>query len=850
MRKIFTLCLLGLIGIGPVLAQQSVKNPDEFLGYTLGTRFTPHYRVVQYFEYIAAQSEKVQLQHYGTTYEQRPLVLAFISSPQNLARLENIRLNNLRQAGLLPDSLKATAPATEPAVSLVWLSYNVHGNEAVSTEAAMAVLHSLVQPKNENIEEWLQNVVVIIDPAVNPDGRDRYVNWYNAVVGEHYDITPEAREHQEPWPGGRANHYLFDLNRDWAWQTQRESRQRMRVYNQWLPHVHADFHEQGVNEPYYFAPAAEPYHQYITPWQREFQTTIGLNNSRYFDEEGWLYFTREVFDLLYPSYGDTYPTFNGAIGMTYEQGGSGRAGLAVLTDENDTLTLSDRILHHYTTSLSTIEATANNYEQVVRNFQTFFSTTSKNPPGSYLSYVVSAQQAPQKHQALRDFLDLHQIQYSEASGNRTYSGWSYTDGRQSNFRTNAGDLVISARQPKAVLVQVLMDPTTQVSDSLTYDITAWSLPYVFGVEAFAATEAIPTRAAAEKASYVLNGGEEKPYAYVLPWESLDDSRFLAELLQQEVKVRYSLEPFTTNGRQYGRGSLIITRAGNQHLGDRFDYLVQESARNWERPLQPVQTGFVAEGKDFGSSSVRNISKPKVAVLSGEGTSSLAFGEVWHFFDQQLGYPATVLGTNYLPRTDLQKFDVLILPSGSYTGMLTEEVQLKLIDWVRAGGKLILMDDAMASFAGKEGLALERKKTEAEKEEAKEENKQDRLRTYASREREAISGYNAGSIYRVKLDNTHPLAFGYADEYFSLKTDADSFDYLKGGWNVGTIQSDNALVSGFVGKEAKEKLTNTLVFGIEEKGEGEIIYMVDNPLFRAFWHSGKLFFANAVFLVGQ
>ncbi|MBW3546184.1 MAG: zinc carboxypeptidase, partial [Bacteroidetes bacterium] len=779
-------------------------------GYTLGDHFTPHHKVVAYFRHVSEASPSVKLKNYGETYEKRPLTLAFISSPENIDNLENLRRENLTRTGLLE------GPTPESQVALVWLSYNVHGNEAVSTEAAMAVLHALVAPQNEAVAEWLQKLVIIIDPAVNPDGRDRYVNWYNSVVGEHFNVMPEAREHQEPWPAGRANHYLFDLNRDWAWQTQRESRQRMQVYNQWLPHVHADFHEQGINAPYYFAPAAEPFHQYINEWQREFQTLIGLNNSRYFDASGWLYFTREVFDLLYPSYGDTYPTFNGAIGMTYEQGGSGRAGLAVLTAESDTLTLTDRITHHLTTSLSTLEATANNHEQVVRNFENFFKDASKNPPGQYQSYIIPAQQTANRLKALRQFLDLHQISYKEASTTRSYKGWSYANTQQSSFRTNAGDLVISARQPKGVLVQVLMDPATQLSDSLTYDITAWALPYVFGLEAYAVTEAIPTRATAESKAYTLNIGEEKPYAYVLPWQSLDDSRFLSELLQHKVKVRYSLEPFTTNGRQYDRGTLIITRAGNQQLGDSFDYLVQEAARNWERDLQPVGTGFVAEGKDFGSSSVRYIEPPKIAVLSGEGVSSLHFGEVWHFFDQQLGYPATILNGQYLQRSDLHKFDVLVLPGGSYAGIIDEQMHEKLIDWVRAGGKLIVMDNALDAFAGKEGLALERKKTEAEKEEAKEEDQTDRLRIFAQRERESMSNYNAGSIYRVKLDNTHPLAFGYTDEYFSLKTDADSFEYLKSGWNVGTIASADGLVSGFVGKEAKEKLGNTLVFGVEEK----------------------------------
>ncbi|MFW5726769.1 MAG: M14 family metallopeptidase, partial [bacterium] len=335
----------------PAYAQ--LPSPAEFLGYELGERFTPHYRVIDYYEAVAAAEPNISLSQYGETNEHRPLVLAYITAPENFDKLEDIRRANLQRAGMAEGTT-----ASYEGISIVWLSYNVHGNEAVSTEAALQVLYDLANKNNAQTQEWLKKTVVIIDPCINPDGRERYVNWYNQKVARMPNPSPDAWEHAEPWPGGRANHYLFDLNRDWAWATQKESRERLLMYNQWLPHIHVDFHEQGINSPYYFAPAAEPYHKLITGWQRDFQTQIGENNARYFDEAGWLYFTRERFDLFYPSYGDTYPTYNGAIGMTYEQGGSGRAGLAVLTQEGDTLSLKDRIDHHVTTSLSTIEVTA------------------------------------------------------------------------------------------------------------------------------------------------------------------------------------------------------------------------------------------------------------------------------------------------------------------------------------------------------------------------------------------------------------------------------------------------------------------------------------------------------------
>ncbi|HET7896603.1 MAG TPA: M14 metallopeptidase family protein, partial [Flavisolibacter sp.] len=305
-------------------------TPEQFLGYKVGTHFTPHHRIVDYFQAVAAASPStVKLQQYGTTNEGRPLMVAFVSSAQNVANLETIRSQNLALT-----NKNGTPSANQPVI--VWLSYNVHGNEPASSEAAMLTLYALVDPANAQTQQYLQNTLVVLDPCINPDGRDRYVNWYNSVVGTQYNPSPSAREHNEPWPRGRANHYNFDLNRDWAWQTQKETRQRMALYNQWLPQVHVDFHEQGYNQPYYFAPAAEPFHEVITKWQRDFQSAIGRNHAKYFDRNGWLYFTKERFDLLYPSYGDTYPIYNGAIGMTYEQGGIG-AGLGVLTSNGDTL---------------------------------------------------------------------------------------------------------------------------------------------------------------------------------------------------------------------------------------------------------------------------------------------------------------------------------------------------------------------------------------------------------------------------------------------------------------------------------------------------------------------------------
>ena len=261
-KLLFTFLVFGL----SINAHAQLQSPDAFLGYPLGSRFTPHYKVVEYCKYVAQNSKMVSLHQYGEIYEHRPLLALFVGTEAHISQLEQIRENNLQ---LARQSVTA-APGSANTPAIVWLSYNVHGNEPTSTEAAMATLFALVDPTNSTTKNWLQNTIVVIDPCENPDGRDRYVNWYNSVVGKNYNVQPISREHMEPWPRGRSNHYNFDLNRDWAWQTQQESRQRIALYNKWLPQVHVDFHEQGINSPYYFAPAAQPYHDVITKWQRDF----------------------------------------------------------------------------------------------------------------------------------------------------------------------------------------------------------------------------------------------------------------------------------------------------------------------------------------------------------------------------------------------------------------------------------------------------------------------------------------------------------------------------------------------------------------------------------------------------
>lgn len=822
MNRFLTILFL----IFPVFIFAQLKSPAEFLGYEIGTHFSRHADVVAYFEHVAENSSLVQYSDYGITNERRRLTYAIISSEENLKNIEKIRTDNLKNAGIISGN-------ANPEKAIIWLSYNVHGNEASSSEAAMNTIYKLLTEH----QDYLQNTVIIMDPGVNPDGRDRYVNWYNQVQAKPYNTSQDATEHKEPWPSGRPNHYLFDLNRDWMWASQVETQQRLKIYNQWMPHLHVDFHEQFINNPYYFAPGAEPYHEIITPWQRDFQHQIGKNNAKYFDENGWLYFTRESFDLLYPSYGDTYPMYMGAIGMTYEQAGHGMAGLGIMNDEDIELTLVDRVAHHTTTGLSTIEVASKQAKTLNSEFGKFF----QNDNLKFKSFVLKGN--ADKIKSLTEMLDRHDIKYGFADGGKV-KGFSYSTSK--NATIDAKDaLVVSTNQPKGKMVQVLFEPTTSLSTPITYDITAWSLPYAFGLDGIASTSLVPANSTVKK-SAVSNIASPNAAGYIAKWNSLQDATFLSELLKNNIKVRFSEKELGFNGNSFGRGSLIITRSDNK-TNSEFDTKLIEIANRMERELYASPTSYADELTDFGSQYVHLIKNRKVAMLQGAGTSSLNYGALWHFFETQLKYPITSINTESVGRVKWSEYDVLILPEGNYNSILNDDNFKILEDWVSQGGNLIAIGNAVALFEGKKGFDLN--KNASENDEEKEDEASDKnLIPYAEREMESTKDMITGSIFKVKLDNTHPLAFGYDDTYYSMKLGNKSYKFLEDGYNVGYIEGDAVSVSGFTGELAKASLKNSIVFAQAKKGSGSVVYMVDDVSFRSFWQNGKLFLANAVFFV--
>ena len=811
MKKLLLVIVLNFLTLQ--LVGQNNFTPQQFLGYNIGEQFTRQHRVVDYFFALEkAFPNNIKVVKTGQTYEKRDLLLCYIGTPENLKKLEEIRQKHLAQA-------------SDEKLAIVWLSYNVHGNESSGTEAAMQTAYRLLTDKIG----YLENTVVIMDPCLNPDGRDRYVNFYYQYGANPIDMQRFSASHNETWPGGRPNHYLFDLNRDWAWMTQIESSIRMQQYNLWLPHVHVDFHEQGINEPYYFPPAAEPYHEVITNWQREFQQEIGKNHAGYFDKAGWLYFSKEIFDLLYPSYGDTYPTYSGSIGMTYEQGGSGRAGLAVITQVGDTLKLSDRVAHHVTTGLSTVETSARNADKLIAEYQKF----RKQKDFKYDTYVIKG--SNNQIEPLLVLLGKNNIDWQMVSTSTQAlpaKGFHFKTGVQEAFKLEIGDIVVSTQQEKGTLVSVLFEPRTKLSDSLTYDITAWSMPYAYGLDAYAVEsqlKATPFAATGERKSDFL--AVEGFMGYAVRWETMQTARFLNAVQQAGLKVYFHEKGFKLNGQTYAAGTLLLLAGENQRPD--FHKMVNDYAARYQVDIKGLLTGMVDQGPDFGSSSVKMVPNPRVGILAGDSFSSLNVGEIWHFFEQQLNKPAHLIFEDDLNGA-LSSLDVLFVPEGGFDIAGNSA----LTKWVREGGTLIVTGGAVDALADQEGFGLKRKEGSAGPSAPV---------SYGNQERDQISDNIIGAIYPCVLDNSNPMAFGY-NFYYTLRQGASVYELE--GKPVFELEKNAQAVNGFVGARVKKQQSEADIAGTVQYGRGTIVYLIDNPLFRGFWESGKLMVVNSIYFVNQ
>jgi uncharacterized membrane protein len=829
-------CLFLILFFLGTIGYTQTKSPAEFLP-NYGKQVSYYHQVEKYFEHLVATSEWIQYKKYGETTQERNLNAYYISTPENLKNLEDIRKNHLNAIGLYPNKSTAFKDKT-----IVWLSFNVHGNEIGAIESAMSVAYELINPNNKDTKNWLQDIVVILDPCLNPDGFSRYSNWLRDVSGKKTHPGVSDREHMEPWPGGRQNHYVYDLNRDWAWQTQIETQLRMDLYHEWMPMVHADVHEMGYNEPYFFPPAAEPYHEQIAPFQRDFHKKIGEITSKKFDQEGWMYYSGERFDLFYPSYGDTYPCYNGAVGMTYEQGGIG-AGRAIMLRNGEILTIQNRIDHHTKALLTVVELSFVQKEVLNKEFRAYFKDNRTKPKGKYQTYIVKS--SP-KNLELVKLLNRNRIESSFADETRKLSGYHYQSNKENAFTVEPNDLIIKVDQPRSVLTQVLFEPNQKLTDSLSYDITAWSLPFAHGIESYAVKGnlAIKTKS---KVDAQIPAKSTNVYAYYIPWNNRSSARVLSLLHQNNIKVRSAKKEVTFDDIKVEKGGLIVTKGDNSKVPN-FEQTVQNLIQE-KYDFVTLGSGFAKKGGDLGGENYPLLKAPKVLVVGGSGVSNTDFGQVWFYMDQVIEYPVSTVELQNFNRVDLSDYNTLILPEGYYG--FSDYQKKNIDDFVNKGGKVIAIGGAVTQFEDRPGYHLTKFATDDEKETVKkaveEQVLSDRFLDYEGSERRSISGYVPGAIIENAIDTSHPLTFGLGAKYFSLKTTESNYKLLKGAQNVIYIPKKYQSF-GFIGNNLKKQLEETVSYAVDNVGAGKVIYMIDNPLFRGFWENGNMLFSNALFLV--
>ncbi len=819
-------------------AQAPVPSPAEVLGYEIGDLFPTVAEVERYMRVLAERSELVSMDVYGTTIEGRPLVQVVFAHPRFRGDLEGIIRRNAELTD--PETSEARAreiAATNPAV--LYFTYAIHGNESSSPSAALWTAWDLASGAAE-VAGVLDSVVVVMDPVANPDGYDRYVNNWRATRMVRANTASGLRERREPWPGGRPNHYLFDLNRDWAWLTQQESRDRAVRFLRWNPQVHVDFHEMGFQSSYFFFPAATPinpiYPEHILEWGRRF----GEGNAEALDREGLLYYTAQNFDLFYPGYGDSWPSLLGAIGMTYEQGGGGSASTQVERRDGTVLTLRDRAFGHRTTGAATLRTAATGKTDLLLGYAGFHRNVDE---GLSDTYLVPGDD-PGRLDALLELLLRHGVRAERLEGELRIDAEPHP-GYASRSAFPAGTVRIPARQPRGRLAGALLRPENPLDGSSSYDITAWALPFAYGIEAHEArtppggswtpvTE-VPSRLGAPLAA-------RGSYGYLLE-PGFHHAPALIRYLEAGGRVFSMADTFTMGEVHYPRGTYFFPQGRNDDL----DSLLVESGLGGL--VRPISTGLATGGIDLGTNDQAALRLPRVLLMGGEGTASTGFGAHWHFLEQVLDLPFDIVNVSDVGSVDLGSYDVVLVPPGNPVGTLGEGGMERLRTWIRGGGTLVASGGAAQRLAGPLADVEERTRLD-EPQPDRDERLARALRTRGERAEESWAQRVPGTILAATMDPDHPLTFGAAaggggpDRLFILSTGV-GFEPSGNAETVVWFPEGLDRISGVISERNLERLDRSAWLVERRLGSGKVILFADDPVFRGFWYGTLPLYVNAI-----
>jgi hypothetical protein len=807
----------------------AIPTPEKFLGYPIGTHHTRHDKLIEYFKELDRLSDRVTTQIIGETYEHRQQVTAVFTSSSNHQKIEEIRKAHL--AGQLTGN-------TGSVPLIIHLGYNVHGNEPSSSEAAMLTAYYLTASENEETLKWLNDMVILMDPVINPDGRDRHTHWANMHKASPVVGDPLDREHTEIWPGGRFNHYWFDLNRDWFLGTFPETRNRIKFFHHWRPYVQTDHHEMGSTQTFYFDPGEDASNNPVVP--DYLYKTIYPKYAKYFaaaaDKIGSMYFTKELFDKLYPGYGSSYINFYGGAGFLFEQASS-RGHLQETTTVP--ITFAFTIRNQFTASLTTIRASLAEKTELLKLRREFYRTAKEQSAKSLIKgYVFGDANDETRTRAFIDMLLLHEIEVYPVDNGLTIEGKKFEAGKT---------YYVPCEQDNYVMVRSVFEKQITYRDSSFYDASAWSLVHAYNLpHAELKTALNKSNRITALPERKIASTERSNYAYVFKATDYNVHKAIHYLQKGGVFVQSAFRPFTAainnQPENFGYGSIVIPAGLQLISADSLYKLINTVSMSAGIHVHALGTGFNAGGVDLGSNYVRTLQKPEAAMIIGTGVAAPEAGEIWHLLDQRLQMPITKLDILNLGRANLNRYNTIIMVSGNYT-LIDKNTADKLKAWVQNGNTLITIKSG-TEWAIRNGFTKE-KLLPVDSAKGVPPRQDFDNAVY-------IEGAKAmgGSIFRADLDTTHPIGFGFTGRKISVYRNGLTF--LQPGANpYSTVvkYTDSPLIGGYVHPTTLKKISNSASVVVGAEGSGRVIMFTDNPNFRGTWYGTNKLFLNALFYGG-
>lgn len=810
----------------------AIPTPKSVIGHEVGEWHVSHDRLVNYMYALDKASDRITLEVTGYTYEGRPLLLLTITSPKNHQNLEAIRQQHLQ----LSDPARSGSLDVKSMPAVFYLGCSIHGNEPSGANAGLIGAYYFAAAQGPEIEKYLDNTIILFDPSFNPDGLHRFSSWVNSRKSINISADPNDTEHNEPWPGGRTNHYWFDLNRDWLVAQLPESQARIKKFQSWKPNLLTDHHEQGTNASFFFMPGVPSrVHPLTPPKNQELTRKLGDFHAKALDQIGSLYFTQEGYDDFYYGKGSTYPDTQGAVGILFEQASSrGHAQESI----NGVLRFPFTIRNHFTTMLSSLKAINELREEFLNYQRDFYKTAAaESAKDPVKAYIVGASKDRARTFHFGEMMLRQNVEFYKVSSAQTINGKTYEPDAA---------YVVPANQPNYRLVKAMFEKRSKFEDSLFYDISSWTLPLAFGLdyEELKAPQGMGERVTELKQPVGRFTGDKATYAYVFESYGYYAPRAIYRLLNHGIRVKVSNDVFNhPSGKRFERGAIMVSLENQDLSSEQISVFIKEIAEKDGIDIWGFNTGLDYKGVSLGSSSFTALQKPAIAMVVDGGVSATDAGEMWHLLDTRFHIPVTLIPQSVLNNANLNRYTTIIFPSGNFVG-INDNGKEKLKAWTQNGGVVIGFESALTWLSNVGIGKFDTKKDEPSKDPAK-------PKPYADIQENGGAAETSGAIFQADADLTNPLLFGYWDPKIPVfKSNNIFLEKGRGAYNNPLVYGNNPLLSGYIQKANYDKLKNTSVIGVSNLGRGKVIGFTEGVTFRAFWYGTAKMLMNAVYYGGS